>query len=903
MYYSAIDILAILVLLIENQGILTKRGSKFKQPALRAYKSFLISALAYFVTDAAWGIAEHLKNSPLALFSVTSVYFVAMALSVTCWIGFILSCLDEGAKLKKALIWTGRVFAAGVAVLVVVNIFTPVMFTVDENCAYKALSGRYIILLIQIIVLLFLSCYAFFVIFKRKTGETKKYNNLALFGVIMASFLIAQFYFPFLPLYATAYLLGICLLHTYVINDEKDIFEKEMEEAKKISALRQSFNSLFDNMPVNAYSKDIETGEYLACNRSFAKYVHLNSPEEIIGQTDYELFDSKTAAHFIEVDKMAAESNKPYTIFEDVFDTDGNPRQFQTTKLTFIDESGRHCILGMSMDITETIKAKKENEATKAAYLEALNSSAVYENIVGILSKDYFDIYYINIETNNYIEYGSKNNDENAPKEKRGDDFFKSIKTDAPNLIYEEDLPKILELLEKETLLREIEEQGIFIYYYRLMIDGKPNYVCLKATRVEGDSNYIIIGVSNVDSQMKNRIDIENAKKEKMAYERLSAFSRNIIALYMVDTENDEYVCYSSTEDFDELGISESGGNFFDETYQNSLNAVFEDDREMFHHTFTKKNILNSINLDGVFVMDYRIVIGGEPKYVRLKATEFEENGKVSLVIGIEDVDSYVRREQQQASELSRARELATKDALTGVKNSYAFVREKEHLKDLIDKGEISELAVVICDINGLKTVNDTKGHQIGDELIKKACATICNIFKHSGVFRIGGDEFAVICRGQDYENIGKLLEEMDSANISNNGVEIAYGMAKYSSSTTIDEVIHNADSRMYDYKSALKTNKGAVLGSITPEQPTLYEFPEDLKKAYESSPLSFVYYQNINDRAVPVLFSKGFCRNVGIARENIAQWLSNDMFERMHPDDVGIVAQISDDFLHQTAP
>ena len=82
-----------------------------------------------------------------------------------------------------------------------------------------------------------------------------------------------------------------------------------------------------------------------------------------------------------------------------------------------------------------------------------------------------------------------------------------------------------------------------------------------------------------------------------------------------------------------------------------------------------------------------------------------------------------------------------------------------------------------------------------------------------------------------------------------------------------------------------------------------MYQFPDDLKKAYECSPLSFVYYQNIDDRPVPVLASDGFCRNTGMSRERVLGWLRAGMYERMHPDDVGIVSQIVDDFIHQRGP
>ncbi len=82
-----------------------------------------------------------------------------------------------------------------------------------------------------------------------------------------------------------------------------------------------------------------------------------------------------------------------------------------------------------------------------------------------------------------------------------------------------------------------------------------------------------------------------------------------------------------------------------------------------------------------------------------------------------------------------------------------------------------------------------------------------------------------------------------------------------------------------------------------------MYQFPEELKQAYEHSPLSFVYYQSIDDRAVPVLVSDGFCRNIGMCREAAVNWLRIGLFERIHPDDVGLLTQVSEGFLRHREP
>ena len=87
-------------------------------------------------------------------------------------------------------------------------------------------------------------------------------------------------------------------------------------------------------------------------------------------------------------------------------------------------------------------------------------------------------------------------------------------------------------------------------------------------------------------------------------------------------------------------------------------------------------------------------------------------------------------------------------------------------------------------------------------------------------------------------------------------------------------------------------------LGTESEAEAKMYIFPEEIKRVYESSPLSFVYYQNIDGEAVPVLASDGFCRKTGMERDHVLKWLSVGMYERMHPDDVGTVSRISDAFL-----
>ena len=114
----------------------------------------------------------------------------------------------------------------------------------------------------------------------------------------------------------------------------------------------------------------------------------------------------------------------------------------------------------------------------------------------------------------------------------------------------------------------------------------------------------------------------------------------------------------------------------------------------------------------------------------------------------------------------------------------------------------------MIFDVNGLKHVNDTLGHQDGDKFLQDACSEICRLFKHSPVFRIGGDEFVAVARGQDYEDLDALIETLDRNNqerLTAGGIVIARGMARFNGYHSVGALFEDADRRMYENKRDLK--------------------------------------------------------------------------------------------------
>ena len=183
----------------------------------------------------------------------------------------------------------------------------------------------------------------------------------------------------------------------------------------------------------------------------------------------------------------------------------------------------------------------------------------------------------------------------------------------------------------------------------------------------------------------------------------------------------------------------------------------------------------------------------------------------LSLAVMLINYTTMRKWEAKTAAERDSAREVAYKDPLTGVKSKHAYVELEQEIAKKIYDGTCDDFAVVVCDVNGLKHINDTLGHQAGDRYIRDASSLICKYYKHSPVFRIGGDEFCVILRGEDYDDRKEILDainEVIEANVGTDDVVASLGMAHYrrGEDNTFHAVFTRADGRMYERKMQLKS-------------------------------------------------------------------------------------------------
>lgn len=615
--------------------------------------------------------------------------------------------------------------------------------------------------------------------------------------------------------------LGLFILSTMImLNNYRDNMElgerlfaaeEAAKAAQKIAELKASLTALMNNMPGMSFSKDAKTGVYLACNQAFAEYAHKDNPEGVVGLTDAEIFDPVTASHFAEDDRMALSMDEPYIFFEDVPDAMGNQRQFQTTKLKFIDDVGRLCTLGVCQDVTELVRIRRENATTKEAYEKARSTGIIYTHIAQTLARGYTDLYYVNLDSGEFIEYITNEENGMLKEARRGERFFDECKIEAEVFVYPDDRAAFVKALDKRILVDALNRNQNFIMTYQLLTEKGPVYVTMKVSRMEDDERFIIIGVTDVDEQMKQQRAAERAKEEHIAYARLNALTGDFLCVYIVDPETGRYREYSITAGYESVALPKEGPDYFEASRKQGQEHVHPEDLPRFLSLFTPDGVLSEIDRSGIFSLTYRLVEGGKTTYVQLRAAMVDEKEGRRLIVGINDIDASVRQEEDYARRLAQAQTRANVDALTGVKNKHAYLDAEDKLNFRITGQEQPEFAITILDVNDLKKVNDTGGHQAGDQYLRNACMIICKIFSHSPVFRIGGDEFAVISQESDYECIEELIGKVSDHNTEaslTGGIVIACGMSKFDHDTCVSAVFERADQNMYDNKSSLKANR-----------------------------------------------------------------------------------------------
>ena len=397
-----------------------------------------------------------------------------------------------------------------------------------------------------------------------------------------------------------------------------------------------------------------------------------------------------------------------------------------------------------------------------------------------------------------------------------GRNFYAETSANIDKYVHPDDREFAKNLHCKEAMLKNLEGRKSYSYKYRIMIGGQPKYFQFTVIRANDDKHFVLYEKDIDDEITAENMRLENQKKQVTFTQIAEILAVNYDVIYYVDANDSSYISYECRNIYGEVDVQKTGDDFFADSRIDISNIVHKSDRDAVLGFINRDHVISTLMNQKSCHLDYRIVAFKKTHYVRMTVQKTTDG--THFIIGIENIDDEIKREKQQLKALNTEKELARRDELTGVKNKTAYNELEKSIQGNIDNGmDYLPFGLVVCDTNDLKKINDSEGHVAGDGYLKKSAKLLCNIFVHSPVFRVGGDEFVVFLRGEDYSNRESLMKTLQTAvreNLkSGAGAVLASGMAEYipEKDTLVSEIFDRADKAMYKNKRELKKEENQL--------------------------------------------------------------------------------------------
>ena len=381
-------------------------------------------------------------------------------------------------------------------------------------------------------------------------------------------------------------------------------------------------------------------------------------------------------------------------------------------------------------------------------------------------------------------------------------------------------LPEILILILAPLLILLI---GLLIYNLRirkpiLSIREKAIQIAEKEIPTEEyipePSNPELAGIVRSFNQMVAKVNLMRSEMELRVNERTRLLEEGSRLVQEVLDTTPNLLCLINVETDSFNYVNQEFSDFFGVTCEEMLHLglafmrgrVFPPDQEI----FTKHNLrLSEIPDNDVIQSEFRLInLHGDPKWISFRSLVFQRNdlGKNKLVLYVgQDITQFKENEE-------RLRFLSIHDQLTSLYNRLYF--EEEMIR--LERGRHYPIGTIMADLDGLKNINDTYGHAVGDQLLIQAASIFRSCFRAGDVVaRIGGDEFSALLPGANVDTLARVTERINSRfatslfTINSSPIGISLGTAITEKGESLNESLKAADQSMY----GVKQNKKKISG------------------------------------------------------------------------------------------
>lgn len=360
--------------------------------------------------------------------------------------------------------------------------------------------------------------------------------------------------------------------------------------------------------------------------------------------------------------------------------------------------------------------------------------------------------------------------------------------------------------METYMLPLQSDEEGksyiLFSYDMKAKVD---------AEKLSDLSPDIAVKVIQIAVKLRETDDFQLAMDSIISNIRINC-EANRCCILLTDFENDScsVLCENVTEA--ESGIpnvtSYIEDGFFevvktwDELIAGSNCYIIHDAEELKLLEAKNKPWYDSLILAGVYsLVIYPLKANGET-IGYIWATNFNSENTLNIKAILEIMSFILASEISNHQLFEKTKMLSATDLLTGLYNRNAM---NNRITNIVsgheDVGE--KYGIVFADLNGLKEVNDTKGHIAGDNLLKSAASILLDVFLDSEIYRVGGDEFLIIVTNHTEDDFNSLVSSLRTACDNSSKVKLAIGTWYGDKSFDIRTAMHLADERMYADKEA----------------------------------------------------------------------------------------------------
>lgn len=290
--------------------------------------------------------------------------------------------------------------------------------------------------------------------------------------------------------------------------------------------------------------------------------------------------------------------------------------------------------------------------------------------------------------------------------------------------------------------------------------------------------------------------------------EIIAALSRDYLNVYQIDVRSrkcriiklDGYVI----KGIDTNKSNEYPYNRLVEQY--IADRVYQADADVLRYAMSLEKVIRELSSKQEYVSGYRVLINGEIHYYQFKYLKLDgQNENGNIIVAFKNIDSIVHEAEQK--NILKAK--AETDLMTGLLNRGSG---QDRATESISLGCGGMLCII--DIDKFKSINDTYGHNVGDQVIIEVAGCLKKVFRNDDVvFRLGGDEFAALAPNVKSKTVAKTiitrffknLEKMDIPELDKRKVTASVGivMLDEAESRDFNVLYEMADSCLYKSKES----------------------------------------------------------------------------------------------------